>query len=107
MKILATLSLGAIVVAAALLFVPPKQADAHPYGVYGPAVRVRAYYPRPVVYRPRPVVYGAYYPRTYSYYAPRVYAPRVYAPRVYAPAPVYYGGYGAGYGGGYGCRYGW
>lgn len=100
MKILAKLSLGAIVVAAALLFVPPKQADAHPYGFYGPAypaVRVRAYYPRPVVYRARPVVYSAYYPRTYSYYAPRV----------YAPAPVYYGGYGVGYRGGYGCNYGW
>ena len=96
MKIFARLSLGLIVVAAALLFTLPKEADAHPYAVYRPArpVVVRAYYPRPVVYRARPVVYGAYYPRTYSYYAPAV----------YAPAPVYYGG---GYGGGYGCNYGW
>ncbi|MEK6249083.1 MAG: hypothetical protein N2C12_12945 [Planctomycetales bacterium] len=80
MKTLVKVGLASLVVAAVLLVVPPKQAEARRYWVYSPAYSpmvYRPYYPRRVVYRP-----------AYSYYA----APVYYAP----PAPVYYGGYGCG-----------
>ena len=72
-------SIGAILVAAALMMVAPNQADAHPYGYYGPRY-----------YRPVPVRH--YHPRHYAYRAPyrAYYAPRYVARPYYGG--VYYGG---------------